>query len=217
MNRDGSSKPSSPDDSLFSRALSGSRFVVLLAVVAILLVAVSLFLQTAILAVTHIWEAWSGLGRGKLAVSDLSVTFLELVHVMLEAVVFYLIGVGFYSLFIAPLNLAVALGVETLGDLEEKLISTVVAIMAVTFLEHFIQWKDPVKTLQFGGAMALATIPLVMFQRFSQQGRQEQKENSPNVQARAARDLFERGANEHKIHPDETRAQNPEPDEQSQK
>lgn len=210
MNRDSTPKNSpDSDDSLFSRALSGSRFVVLLAVVAILLVSVSLFLQTALLAVTQIWKAWAGMAGGKAGMNDLSVTFLELVHVMLEAVVFYLTGVGFYSLFIAPLNIAVALGVETLGDLEEKLISTVVAIMAVTFLEHFIAWKEPLQTLQFGGAMALATIPLVMFQRFSQQGRQEQKQNSPNTQARAARDLFEHGAHEHEIRPDETQAQHP--------
>jgi uncharacterized membrane protein YqhA len=200
---------SKPDDSLFSRALSGSRFIVLLSVVAILLVALSLFLQTALLAVSHIWRAWSSVLQGSAGTSDLSVTFLELVHVMLEAVVFYLTGVGFYSLFIAPLNIAVALGIETLGDLEEKLISTIIAIMAVTFLEHFIEWKEPMETLQFGGAMALALIPLVLFQRASQRGRRERKETSPNVQSRAARDLFEGGQDEHQIHEDETRAQRP--------
>ena len=44
------------------------------------------------------------------------------------------IGVGLYSLFIAPLNLTVSLGVETLSDLESKVLSVVVVIMAVTFL-----------------------------------------------------------------------------------
>lgn len=74
---------------------------------------------------------------------------------MLEAVVFFLIGVGLFSLFIAPLNLAVALGVETLNDLEERLISVVVAVLAVTFLQHFIRWEAPPDTLQFGAALAL--------------------------------------------------------------
>ena len=197
------------DEGLFSRVLGSSRFVVLLAVAAILIVSVSLFLQATVLATTSVWKAWAGMTRGTTGVASLSVTFLELVHLLLAAVVFYLMGVGFYSLFIAPLNLAVALGVETLSDLEEKVISTVVAIMAVTFLEHFITWKEPMQTLQFGAAMALATIPLVAFQRSSQLGRQEQKQNNPDTQARAARDLFQHGAQEHEIRPDETRAQHP--------
>jgi uncharacterized membrane protein YqhA len=178
---------------MFSHVLGHSRFVVLLAVGAVLLVAVSLFLQATILAVMDVWKAWSSVARGTAAANTLSITFLELVHLMLEAVVFYLIAVGFYSLFIAPLNLAVALGVETLSDLEEKLISTVVAIMAVTFLEHFIAWKNPMETLQFGAAMALVTASLVAFQSATARARQNQKENSPNTQARAQKELFDKG------------------------
>jgi uncharacterized membrane protein YqhA len=191
------------EESPMARALGRSRFVVLLAVVGVLIVALSLFLQGALLAVTGVWETWQAIISAGGKPKNLSITVLQLVHVMLEAVVFYLIGVGFYSLFIAPLNLAVSLGVETLSDLEEKVISTVIAIMAVTFLEHFIAWKEPLQTLQFGAAMAVVTASLVWFQRATHLSRQEQKKTSPNTQARAQRALFQKGSEEHEVEQDE--------------
>ena len=161
-------------DSL-GRAIGRTRLVVLLAVFAVLLVALSLFVLGAVLAITSMWAAWGDMVQGQLDAPVLKVQFLEIVNVMLEAVIFYLIGVGLFSLFIAPLNLALALGVETLHDLESKVISVVVAMMAVTFLEHFIQWKQPLEVLQFGGALAVTVAALVLFQNLQSpcQGRPE--------------------------------------------
>ena len=124
------------------RVIGRTRYVVLLAVIAVLLVALSLFLLGTILAIIGIWEAWAALLDGRLEATDLTVEFLEIVSLMLKAVFFYLIGVGFYSLFIAPLNIATSLGVETLNDLETKVISVVVVILAVRFLEEFISGKQ---------------------------------------------------------------------------
>src|SRR3712207_1702507 len=131
----------------FSRAIGRSRFVVIVAVIAVMLVAISFFLLGALQAVIAVWNAWSGVMRGDFGGSDLTIEFLEIVSVMLKAVVFYIIGVGLYSLFIAPLNLTISLGVETLNDLENKVVSVVVVILGVTFLEHFIRWEQPLETL----------------------------------------------------------------------
>lgn len=188
----------------FSRALGRSRFVVLVAVVAVLLVAVSLFLQGAVLAVSSVWHSWQAMKFDGSTSTDLTVDFLEIVKIMLEAVVFYLIGIGLYSLFIAPLNLAISLGVETLSDLEDKLISVIIAIMATKFLERFIQWKKPDETLQFAIALSIVTLALVAFQWNAAHAKEEQKNNRPDTQARAQRDLFEDDNEKHHIQPDET-------------
>ena len=185
------------------RLIGRSRLIVLFAVVAVLLVAFSLFLLGTVQAAFGIWRAWSSVFAGELNFVDITVQFLEIVSTMLKAVVFYLIGVGLYSLFIAPLNVAVSLGVETLHDLESKVVNVVVVIMAVTFLEHFIRWKDPVQTLQFGGALALAVGSLVLFQLYSHRAKEAQKSHGPDVQARAKRDMFERDHEKHTIQPDE--------------
>jgi uncharacterized membrane protein YqhA len=199
-----SAKPSGP----FSEAIGRTRYIVLLAVVAVLLVAVSLFLLGTIQAVLAVWNAWSGVLRGELGTTDLTVTFLEIVSVMLKAVVFYIIGVGLYSLFIAPLNLTVSLGVQTLSDLESKVISVVVVILGVTFLEHFIRWEEPVETLQFGAALAVVVIALVLFQMYSHRVKEDQQSHNPDVQARAKRDLFQDNHEEHEITQEEVEGTN---------
>ncbi|WP_045234534.1 YqhA family protein [Deinococcus pimensis] len=175
----------------FSRAVGQSRFVVLLAVVSVLLVAVALFLIGVVQAFTGIWEALVAVSDGKFTATTLTIEFLEIVSTMLKAVVFYIIGVGLYSLFIAPLNLTASLGVETLNDLEDKIVSVVIVILAVTFLEHFVRWDEPLETLQFGGALAVVVFALVFFQRYSHQAKEAQQAKNPDVTARAQKELFE--------------------------
>jgi uncharacterized membrane protein YqhA len=193
------SRPPTP----FSRAIGQSRFIVLLAVISVLLVAVALFLLGVIQALSGIWGAITAVSSGHFEATDLTIQFLEIVSTMLKAVVFYIIGVGLYSLFIAPLNLTVSLGVETLNDLEDKIVSVVIVILAVTFLEHFVHWDKPLETLQFGGALALVVGALVFFQRYSHQAKEAQQSKNPDVTARAKKQLFEEDTEQHVISADE--------------
>ena len=179
--------------------------MVLLAVLAVLFVSLSLFLHGTLLAVKSVWDAWAGVFRGHMESRDLTVQSLEIVSVMLKAVVFYLIGVGLYSLFIAPLNVTVALGVETFHDLESKVISVVVVIMAVTFLEHFIRWENPLETLQYGGALALVVGALVLFQLFSHRATEDQQSHRPDAQTRAKREMFEEHEEQPEVRAEEGR------------
>ncbi|WP_161884347.1 YqhA family protein [Deinococcus alpinitundrae] len=188
----------------FSRIIGRSRYIVLLAVISVLLVAVALFLIGVVQAGTGIWSAirtviGGGLAAEKVDATVLTISFLEIVGTMLKAVVFYIIGVGLYSLFIAPLNLSVSLGVETLNDLEDKIISVVIVILAVTFLEHFVRWDAPLATLQYGGALALVVSALVFFQRHSHQAKTAQQEKAPDITARAKQQLFEEDNEQHVI------------------
>lgn len=195
------------DEAPFTRWIGHTRFIVLLAVLAVLLVAFTLFLQGTLLALRDIWETWGGVANGSSNATDLTITFLELVHIMLEAVVFYLIGIGLYSLFVAPLNLAVGLGVETMGDLEDRIVSLIIVIMAVSFLEHFIRWEDAMETMQAGVALAVVIFTLVYFQRHSHNARQDLREDF--TRARSQKDLFSRNSEEHQIQPEETAATPP--------
>jgi uncharacterized membrane protein YqhA len=186
------------------RIIGRSRIVVLLAVVAVLLVAFSLFLLGTLMALRGLWHAWSGVLGGELGSADLTVEFLEIVSVLLKAVVFYLIGVGLYSLFITPLNVTIALGVESLNDLEDKVVSVVVVIMGITFLEHFIRWEKPLDTLLHGGALALVVGALVLFQMYSHRAKEDQKSHHPDTQERAKAEMFQGNQEQHEIRPDET-------------
>ncbi len=179
-------RPAAP----LARWVGHTRYVVLLAVLAVLLVAVSLFLLASWLAVVGVWHAFRDAFAGDLDATELTVEFLEVISAMLKAVIFYLVGVGLYSLFIGPLNLTTVLGVETLGDLERKVVSIVILILAVTVLEHFIRWEAPADTLRFGATLALVVAALVAFQVVSQRGDRELRTSGPAAQARAQRELY---------------------------
>lgn len=184
-------------DTTFALLIGRSRLIVVVAVVAVLLCALSLFLLGAWLALETIWYAWSGVVIGELGTTDITIRFLEIVTVMLKAVFFYLIGVGFYSLFISPLNVTVAMGVETLNDLETKVISIVIVIMAVNFLERFIQYAEPIDVLTGAGALALAVAALVFFKIHT--NREGQEARMRRDQDRAKVEMFERSHEEQNV------------------
>jgi uncharacterized membrane protein YqhA len=180
-----------------------TRFVVLLAVVSVILVSVALFVVGAGLAVQGIWNAIVSVARGELMATSITVDLLEVVSVMLKAVVFYLIGVGFYSLFIAPLNLTAALGIRSFNDLEIKVVSVVVVIMAVTFLEHFIRWDQAVETLLYGLSLGVVVAALVFFQKHSHSEAREDEHEDATMRLRAQRRLFHEDEEEREVRADE--------------
>lgn len=176
----------------FGRLIGRSRYVVLLAVVAVMLVSASLFVLGAIGACKSIYMSWSALfAEGDAGSTEQVVQSLSIIGVMLRAVVFYLIGVGLYSLFIAPLNLTVALGVESLSDLETKVISVVIVILAISFLQQFIRWERPIELMQTGLTMAAVIAALVLFQFNSRRATEFSKKNQPDVQKRAQAEMFQ--------------------------
>jgi uncharacterized membrane protein YqhA len=173
--------------------IGSTRYVVLLAVGAVLLVAIALFAIGTGMAVIGVINAVQATLHGDLATTNRTVEFLEIVSVMLKAVIFYLIGVGLYSLFIAPLNLPIALGVETLNDLEAKVVSAIVVIMSVTFLEHYILWESTGDLLPMGLTLAAVVLALVVFQVFTHWARRDQVNTPAGDQQAARARLFTRG------------------------
>jgi uncharacterized membrane protein YqhA len=192
-----------PSPAPFAGVVSSTRYVVLLAVAAVLLVSASLFVLAALQSGAAVVSAVQGVVRGESDSAELTVKFLEIVSSMLKAVVFYLVGVGLYSLFIAPLNLPAALGVESFSDLETRIVSVVIVIMAVTFLEHFVAWKDPEELVRFGGTMAAVVLALVAFQYHNTRARQEQKRSDAATEVRAQRHLFQEGEQRRRVVPED--------------
>lgn len=180
-----------------------SRYIVLLAVVSVLLVSATLFIVGAGLAVQGVLHALGAVLRGDFAATSITVDLLEVVSVMLKAVVFYLIGIGFYSLFIAPLNLTAALGIRSFNDLEIKIVSVVVVIMAITFLEHFIRWDQAVETLLYGISLAVVVAALVFFQSHSHRESREDEQEDAQMRIRAQRKLFHYDEDEREVRADE--------------
>ena len=190
--------------------LGRSRYLVFVAVLSVMVTAFSLFLIGAVQAVGALYQSWSDVAKGIFTSHGISMSRdLNIVSTMLEAVVFYLVGVGLYSLFISPLNVAVALGIESLTDLESKVLSVIIVIMGATFLQHFVRWKDPVGTLELGGALAIVVISLVSLQWLGHRATETQKAYSLKTQIRAQQEMFHESTEQHEVRTDKS-GENPE-------
>lgn len=147
--------------------------VITLTVIGVLFVAVSLAVLSAGLAVHTAWDAGGEVFRGDASSSAIKTEFLSLASLLLQAVVFYLIGVGLYSLFVRPVDGRMPFAPSSLADLEVKVISVVIVILATTFLERFTSDQSAAADRDMGIALALTVPALVLFQWYLTRGTKE--------------------------------------------
>jgi uncharacterized membrane protein YqhA len=92
-----------------------------------------------------------------------TVRLIELMDKFLIAAGLYIFAVGMYELFIGDLKLPDWLTVHNLHEVKSRLSSIIILVMAIVFLEHLVEWKDPLNTLLFGVAVALVAGTLIAF------------------------------------------------------
>lgn len=130
----------------------------------VLLVALSLAIIATALAATTAWDAFGDVWSGEASTTEMKTEFLGIASLILQAVVFYLVGIGLYQLFVGPATVHAAFAPKSLADLEIKVLSVVVVILATTFLERFTEKSPGSEKLEMAGALALAIPVLVLFQ-----------------------------------------------------
>ncbi len=149
---------------MLKRLLESSRYLVVLGVVSSLAASAGAFL----------WGTWkTGLLLWTLATSGadvplLAVRLIELMDKFLIATGLYIFAVGLYDLFLGELNLPKWLDVHNLHDIKTRISSILVLVMAIVFVERLVQWEKPMETLAFGAAIALVTMALLAFNRYSE-------------------------------------------------
>lgn len=144
------------------RIISASRYLIVIAVVAIFLIATALLIYGAAETYKLLASLFSGIG-GK-GTKTLLLSAIELVDLFLLATVLFVISVGLYELFIDDqLPLPEWLEIRNLDDLKYKLIGVVVVVMAVLFLGQLIAWDGQRDLLGYGAAVALVIAALTFF------------------------------------------------------
>jgi uncharacterized membrane protein YqhA len=149
---------------MMARLVERSRYLVLLAVVASL----------AASAVAFLWGVWKTiLVIAKMITSQgndplTAVSLIALMDKFLIAVGLYIFAVGMYELFIGELTVPAWLTVHSLHEVKSRLSSIIILLMAIVFLEHMVEWKDPQGTLYFAIAVALVTVALIAFSYFGE-------------------------------------------------
>jgi uncharacterized membrane protein YqhA len=99
------------------------------------------------------------------AAKTMSLSVIETIDLFLIGTVSYITAVGLYKLFISKVEvqLPIRLKIETLSDLENKIIGVLVAALAVAFLGHAAGGDEPEALLNYGGGIALVIAALAFF------------------------------------------------------
>ena len=98
------------------------------------------------------------------AAKAFAVAMIEAVDVFLIAIALYIIGLGFYALFIDDqVALPKWLKFRNLEDLKANLVSVIVAVLAVMFLRQAIASYTEEPFIMFAAAVALVIAALTYF------------------------------------------------------
>ncbi|MBI5747782.1 MAG: YqhA family protein [Nitrospinae bacterium] len=141
--------------------LEKGKYVILLAVVSTFLASVATFILGTVRMITNVVNLIAGLITHEGGHSG--VQMIASLDSLLLAIVLYIFSVAIYELFFGKINVPDWLVIENLDGLKEKLASVIILILAVTFLEHLVKWKDAKDTLMFGISIAAVLIALVFY------------------------------------------------------
>ena len=156
------------------RFLSACRFLLLIPVVGcVLLTAGVVLMGLGRIGTAGVQLAQKGDFSAK-AAKTMSLAVIEIIDLFLIGSIAYIAAIGLYKLFIGgpDIQLPMRIKIETLTDLEDKIIGVIVAALAVSFLGHAAGGDEPAALLSYGGGIALVVAALAFF--MSQGGKKEE-------------------------------------------
>jgi uncharacterized membrane protein YqhA len=151
-----------------TRILAACRYLLIVPVIG----CVILTAGTVIMGIVRIFTGAANVVRagdyGPKAAKIMALAVIEIIDLFLVATVAYITAVGLHRLFIshAGIELPTRLKINSLKDLEDKIIGVVVAALAVAFLGQAAGSDEPAALLNYGGGIALVIAALAIFIRY---------------------------------------------------
>lgn len=148
-----------------TRFLGACRYILMVPVIGCVVLSALTVSIGAIRIITDSVVFFSAGDFGAKAAKKLSLAVIESIDLFLIATVSYITAVGLYKLFIAgdEVKLPVNLTINSLKNLEDKIIGVIVAALAVAFLGHAAGPDEPAALLRYGGGIAAVIIALALF------------------------------------------------------
>ena len=140
-----------------------TRWLIVAAVLASLLLATVLLAYAAVAAVGITWDVAMDLSFTSKGTKELSIQVIEMVDAILLGTVVYIVALGLYELFIdSETPVPDWLDIDTLDDLKSKLVGVVVVLLAVSFLRFATAWDGGRSILYLGAGIALVIAALAL-------------------------------------------------------
>ena len=145
--------------------LAACRYILIVPVVGCILLSALTVIMGAVRIVVDTTNFVANGDFGGKAAKKMSLAVIESIDLFLIATVSYITAVGLYKLFIAgdEVRLPVKLTINSLKNLEDKIIGVIVAALAVAFLGHAAGPDEPSELLAYGGGIAVVIIALALF------------------------------------------------------
>ena len=142
--------------------LEKSRYLAIVGIIALLLASVTAFVWGALKTYQVIALVVSSLGTDK----AITIGFIEIIDAFLIATALLIFTVSLYELFIDKINAPEWMLAHNLYELKNKLSSMIILVMAVKFLEKFMNGKDASEVLLNAISTALVSGVLIAFGYF---------------------------------------------------
>lgn len=145
------------------KIISSSRYIIWIAVICAFLAAIALLVVAGIETVRLVINAVSTIPDSR-EIKILTVSFIEIIDILLLGTVSYITALGLYELFIDE-NLPTPgwLHIVNIDDLKSKLVGVVVVILVVVFLGNVVNWDGQRNLLYLGSAIALVIVAATFF------------------------------------------------------
>lgn len=144
------------------RLLTAARYLILLGVIVCLALCLLLFILIVGRGVLAVEELVAAIGSEHVS-RLLVVQCVELADFILLAVALYIMGIGLFELFIAPVRMPSWLMITSLDDLKSKLVNIVVVALGVSFLGQVVTWDGVTNLLPLGVAIGAVIVSLSVF------------------------------------------------------
>jgi uncharacterized membrane protein YqhA len=97
------------------------------------------------------------------------VRLVHAIDLFLVSATAFILDIGLYEIFIGPVDVPAGLRSKGFDDLKARLIVLLVLIVAIDFVENFVEWSDGPSTLEHAAAAALFIGALVVFLRWAKE------------------------------------------------
>ncbi len=153
-------------DTLVGAVLSSGRYFILLAVVGSFITSCAVLIYAFFAGVVDSFGDALQHEFDAEGAKHVSVEVISLVDLFLLGTVLYVVAVGLYQLFINPgLPTPRWLKIDDLDDLKERLLATIVVLLAVSFLGYVVTWDGSFSLLAVGGGVGVVLIALSLLLR----------------------------------------------------
>lgn len=146
------------------KLLEKTRYLAFIGITSLLLASIAAFGWGAVKTFNAIILIITSYGKD----SYIAVSLIELVDSFLIAIALLIFSVSMYELFVSKLDLPDWMLAHNLHELKTKLSSVIVLVMAVKFLEHLVEWKEPNDSLFFAIAVSVVATTLIAFSYFGE-------------------------------------------------